>query len=103
MAADPPPPFTYWAPEGAVIRNGAPGVWYAELNGEMKVTYLGDACRASDYQRYVGGPLSGLPEKPEGVAWRVGCATCPRTADLRLDRMNVSFDETNRIIEIKCG
>lgn len=104
IEADPPPPFTYWAPAGSVIRNRAPGIWFAEVAGEAKATYVGDACRASEYQRYVGGPVSALPAKPTGANWVVACLTCPRTADLRLDRMDVAFDPmTNRVREIRCG
>lgn len=104
IEADPPPPFTYWAPEGAVIRNhGNPGLWVAFVDGRNVATYFGDQCRASEYQRYVGQPLTAMAAPPEGVELRTSCETCPVNGDLRPNRMNVLFDEaTQRITKIAC-
>lgn len=104
VEADPPPPFTYWAPEGAVIRNhGNPGVWVAYVEGRNVAYYFGDQCRASEWQRFVGQPLSVIPEPPEGVSIRTSCSTCAVTDDLRRDRINVVFEEaTQRVVGIAC-
>jgi hypothetical protein len=104
VEADPPPPFTYWAPEGSVIRNhGNPGLWIAELDGRSVKIYFGDQCRASEWQHLVGQPLSALPEPPAGMSVRTYCTTCAKTDDLRSDRINVVFaEETHRIVEIAC-
>jgi len=103
LEADPPPPFTYWAPEGSTIRNhGNPGLWVAYLNGRQ-IIYFGDACRASEWQRYVGEPLSSLPPAPEGMILRTYCTTCAKTDDLRQDRINVVFEQSTQVItEIAC-
>jgi hypothetical protein len=44
MAADPPPPFTYWAPENSTIRNHTrqPGIWIAESEDGSRKYYFGD-------------------------------------------------------------
>jgi hypothetical protein len=104
IEADPPPPFTYWAPDGAVIRNhGNPGVWVAYLDGRSVATYFGDECGASEFQRYIGEPLSTVPTPPEGVMMRAACSTCAVTDDLRRDRLNVVFEEdTQRVASIAC-
>jgi len=104
MEADPPPPFTYWAPEGSVIRNhGNPGLWVAYLNGRNVKTYFGDQCRASTWQYLVGQPVSALPRSPPGTELRASCTSCAVNDDLRPNRVNVLFDEaTQRITEIAC-
>jgi hypothetical protein len=103
VEADPPPPFTYWAPEGSTIRNhGNPGIWVAHLDGRQ-IIYFGDSCRASEWQRYIGQPLRALPPAPAGMTIRTICTTCANTDDLRQDRINVVFEEdTQRITEIAC-
>jgi hypothetical protein len=104
VEADPPPPFTYWAPEGAVIRNhGNPGLWVAYLDGRSVEIYFGDQCRASEWQHFVGQPLGAVPEPPAGISVRTSCSTCATTDDLRPDRINVVFDESSqRVVEIAC-
>jgi hypothetical protein len=103
VEADPPPPFTYWAPEGSVIRNhGNPGLWVAHLDGRQ-VIYFGDSCHASQWQHYVGQMLSSLPPAPAGMSIRTYCTTCAKHDDLRVDRINVVFEEaTQRITDIAC-
>ncbi len=107
MEADPPPPFTYWAPDNSTIRNHprVEGVWTAEIEGQPTRTYYGDQCRASEFQHFVGQPLEGLPEQASGVNWRMVCTeTCAMTSDLRRERTNVLYDEkTRRIASISCG
>ncbi|OJY74093.1 MAG: hypothetical protein BGP09_27230 [Rhizobium sp. 60-20] len=106
MAADPPPPFTYWAPENSTIRNHPrqPGIWIAESPGGGRKYYFGDQCRASEFQRFVGKPLDRLPAKPADATWRLTCSTCAATSDLGWTRMNVTYDEKTRTIaEIACG
>lgn len=106
VEADPPPPFTYWAPEGSTIRNhpDVPEIWIAERRDGARMYYFGDQCRASEWQRFVGQPLSALPPPPEGAERRVFCTNCAHTDDLRLHRMNIAFDEaTQRIEQIFCS
>jgi len=104
IEADPPPPFTYWAPEGAVIRNhGNAGVWVAYLDGRNIPTYFGDECRASELQRFVGQPLSAVPPPAEGIVIRTSCTTCAVNDDLQRNRVNVVFDEASeRVVSIAC-
>ncbi|QYF87025.1 hypothetical protein [Brevundimonas sp. PAMC22021] len=106
MAADPPPPFTYWAPEGATIRTHPrePTIWIAETPDGDRKFYFGDQCLASERQGWIGQPVDALPEPAEGSVWRIGCSTCEQTSDLRRDRLNISFDETSRlIVDVSCG
>jgi hypothetical protein len=104
IRADPPPPFTYWATDGAVIRNhGNPGVWVAYVDGVSVAMYFGDECRASELQRYVGQPVRAVPPPAPGVELRTTCTTCPVTDDLRRNRVNVVFDEeSQRVVSIGC-
>jgi hypothetical protein len=105
MEANPPPPFTYWAPEGATIRNhpNVPGIWNAFVEGRNVATYFGDQCRASGYQRFVGQPLQSMPQPAEDTELRVSCSDCPVNSDLRANRINVIFDQgTQKITQIAC-
>lgn len=106
MESDPPPPFTYWAPENSTIRNHPriAGVWIAEIEGQPTRYYYGDQCRASQFQHLVGQSLDALPRKPAGAIWRMACSTCAVTSDLGRERMNVSYDNDSRLItSISCG
>jgi hypothetical protein len=104
IEAEPPPSFTYWAPEGAVVKNHphAPGIWLAFLNGRNVASYYRDECHACEYQRFVGTPLSALPIMPEGVTLRASGVGCAVNSDLRRDRMNVQFDADLTITQIVC-
>jgi hypothetical protein len=105
MAANPPPPFTYWAPERSTIRNHPrqPGIWIAETQNGRRKFYFGDQCRASAFQKFVGRTIDALPEKPAGI-WRLICSKCGAPSDLAWTRMNVSYDQETRVIdEISCG
>lgn len=106
MQADPPPPFTYWAPEGATIRNHPrdPAIWIAEGAGGSQTYYFGDQCRASEHQDWIGRPVEALPERPDGDVWRVTCTTCAAQSDLSRDRLNIAYDDaTGRIVTVSCG
>lgn len=106
MAADPPPPFSYWAPENSTIRNHPRqrGIWIAESEDGSRKYYFGDQCRASEFQRFVGRTLNVLPDPPANATWRFVCSTCSNPSDLGWTRMNVSYDqETKTIEEISCG
>jgi hypothetical protein len=104
IAADPAPPFTYWAPEGATIRNhpNVPGLWQAFVGGKNVATYFGDACGASRLQAYVGKPLQSFPPSAPGAEVRTACETCPVHDDLRPSRINVIHDNAETIVKIAC-
>ncbi len=106
MEADPPPPFTYWAPDGSTIRNHPriEDVWIAEVADGQDRYYFGDQCHASRYQQFVGRPLADMPPAPEGSVWRIYCSTCAATSDLGFERLNVNYEEqTRKIVSISCG
>ena len=106
MAADPRPPFIYWAPRRSTIRNHPlqPGIWIAESTDGSRKYYFGDQCRASDFQRFVGQSVDALPQKPANATWRLACSTCARVSDMDWIRMNVTFDQQTRTInDISCG
>ncbi|WCM27347.1 hypothetical protein NDN01_25760 [Sphingomonas sp. QA11] len=106
MEADPVPPFTYWAPEGATIRNHPRqvGVWVAQGAGQPDRYYFGDQCGASGYQQFVGRSLAEMPSAPTGAVWRTHCSACAVTQDLAMARLNISFDERTQTIDrIACG
>jgi hypothetical protein len=96
MEADPPPPFTYWAPEGSVVRNhDVEGIWTADLDG-LRTYYFGDGCGASRLQRLVGQPVEAVPSDTAG--WRIVHTREAVTQDLRRDRTNVVYNEATRLI-----
>lgn len=106
MAADPQPPFTYWAPEASTIRNhpNDQGTWIAERADGSRKFYFGDQCRASERQDWVGQSIDTLPQTPPDQKWRTACTTCEVTSDLQRDRLNISYNEaTRRVIEVSCG
>ncbi|WP_433947432.1 hypothetical protein [Brevundimonas diminuta] len=106
MEADPPPAFTYWAPEGSTIRNHPqdPNIWIAEGTDGSRTYYFGDQCRASERQDWVGQPVETLPKPPVDAVWRIGTTTSPQTSDLRRERLNISVDEkTRRVARVACG
>jgi hypothetical protein len=62
------------------------------------------ACKADQYQRYVGRNRSELPQTPAGETWRVTCTTCPVTMDYNESRLNIVYDEPTGVIrQVKCG
>lgn len=106
MAADPPPPFIYWAPEGATIRNHPrdAATWIAETADGSRKFYFGDQCRASERQGWIGQTVDVLPKASGEQVWRIGCTTCAQTSDLTRERLNISYDEATRlVVEVSCG
>lgn len=106
MEANPPPPFTYWAPEGSTIINhpNGEGVWLAEQDGKPAAYYFGNQCRAAEFQQFVGQPVDSFPKSPKDQIWRFACTECAVTSDLLFGRLNISFDEDAQIVEgVSCG
>lgn len=113
VEADPPPPYTYWAPAGSTIRvhpnlragRGLPVSWIAEKGGRPLSYYHGDQCGAAAYQRFVGHPVMTLEQAgpPEGATLRLVCTQCAMLSDLGYGRMTVVFDDETRIVsDISC-
>ncbi|HEY0927165.1 I78 family peptidase inhibitor [Brevundimonas sp.] len=80
----------------------------APMDGSDPVPTLPDdgpaACKADQYQRYVGRNRSELPQTPAGETWRVSCTTCPVTMDYNPRRLNIVYDEATGVIrQVKCG
>jgi hypothetical protein len=106
MAADPQPPFTYWAPAHSTVRNHPrqPGIWVAESKGGSRKYYFGDQCRASEFQSFVGQSVDALPGRPANTKWRLACSTCAGLSDMDWMRINVTYDQqTRKINDISCG
>lgn len=54
--------------------------------------------------RSLVGTHVGAVSFPAGANVRIVCTTCPTTKDLRLDRLNIRFDETTGVIQsVDCG
>lgn len=106
MRADPPPPYTYWAPEGATIRNHPtqPDIWVAEIDGRPAAYYFGDDCGAAGRQAWVGRDLASLSGELPEASTRIQALGQPVTADLRRDRLNVMLDAPDgRVVRVECG
>lgn len=62
------------------------------------------ACKASDYQEYVGRNRSTIPTAPEGRIFRVLCTTCAATTDYRDNRVTFTYDDkTDIVTRVSCG
>lgn len=63
------------------------------------------ACKASDYQEYVGRNRSTIPaDAPRGRIFRVLCSSCAATMDFRDNRVNFTYDDkTNVVTRVSCG
>ena len=63
------------------------------------------ACKASDYQEYVGRNRSTIPaDAPRGRIFRVMCSSCAATMDYRDNRVNFTYDDkTNVVTRVSCG
>lgn len=63
------------------------------------------ACKAGDYQEYVGRNRSTIPaDAPRGRIFRVLCSTCAATMDYRDNRVTFTYDDdTNLITRVSCG
>jgi hypothetical protein len=105
MAADPPPPYTYWAPAGSTIRNhGNPGIWVAEVNGRQVATYFGDDCGAAQQQTWIGLSRKAIPAALPEAQRRVFEEGEPVTQDLRPNRLNIVIDpKTQTVTRIYCA
>lgn len=105
MLADPPPPYTYWAPEGAAIRNHPtqPGIWIAYIGGETGPYYFGDHCEAARRQAWVGRPIEQFAaELPSNS--RVYASGQAVTSNLIWDRLNVMLDKPGGVVlRVECS
>lgn len=99
MLANPAPPYTYWAPEGATIRNHPtqPGVWIAEVGGEPGPYYFGDRCGAARRQAWVGHPIAEFQGDLPANA-RVYSIEEVVTSNLVRDRLNVLLDRPGGVV-----
>lgn len=63
------------------------------------------ACKAGDYQEYVGRNRSTIPaDAPAGRIFRVLCSSCAATMDYRDNRVNFTYDDkTNVVTRVSCG
>ena len=63
------------------------------------------ACKAGDYQEYVGRNRSTIPaDAPRGRIFRVMCSSCAATMDYRDNRVNFTYDDkTNVVTRVSCG
>ena len=63
------------------------------------------ACKAGDYQEYVGRTRSTIPaDAPAGRTFRVLCSSCAATMDFRDNRVNFTYDDkTNVVTRVSCG
>lgn len=62
------------------------------------------ACKASDYQEYVGRNRSTIPTAPQGRIFRVLCSSCAATMDYRDNRVTFTYDDkTDIVTRVSCG
>lgn len=63
------------------------------------------ACKAGDYQEYVGRNRSTIPaEAPRGRIFRVLCSSCAATMDYRDNRVTFTYDDKTEIVtRVSCG
>ena len=62
------------------------------------------ACKASDYQEYVGRNRSTIPTAPAGRIFRTLCSTCAATMDYRENRVTFTYDDkTDVVTRVSCG
>jgi len=63
------------------------------------------ACKAGDYQEYVGRNRSTIPaDAPRGRIFRVMCSSCAATMDFRDNRVNFTYDDKTEIVtRVSCG
>ncbi|WP_034912677.1 I78 family peptidase inhibitor [Erwinia sp. 9145] len=62
-----------------------------------------DRCGASQYQQYVGKPLSSISSLKFGHAVRAIPHNSAVTMDFNLNRLNFLGDEKNNITKVYCG
>lgn len=62
------------------------------------------ACKAGDYQEYVGRNRSTIPAAPAGRIFRTLCSSCAATMDFRDNRVNFTYDDKTSIVtRVSCG
>ena len=62
------------------------------------------ACKAGDYQEYVGRNRSTIPAAPAGRIFRVLCSSCAATMDYRDNRVTFTYDDTTNVVtRVSCG
>ena len=62
-----------------------------------------DACGAADLQGLLGQPVTGQDFTGSAGAQRIMAEGSPMTMDYRHDRLNVTYDDADRITRIWCG
>lgn len=60
-----------------------------------------DTCGAAEVEPLIGQPITSY-EAPPGKAVRIIRPGDPVTMDFRPDRLNISLDETDRIVAVEC-
>lgn len=63
------------------------------------------ACKAGDYQDYVGRHRSTIPAAaPRGRIFRVQCSSCAATMDYRDNRVTFTYDDKTEVVtRVSCG
>ena len=62
------------------------------------------ACKAGDYQEYVGRNRSTIPAAPAGRIFRTLCSSCAATMDFRDNLVNFTYDDKTSIVtRVSCG
>ena len=62
------------------------------------------ACKAGDYQDYVGRNRSAIPAAPQGRIFRVLCSSCAATMDYRANRVSFTYDDKTEVVtRVSCG
>ena len=62
------------------------------------------ACKAGDYQDYVGRNRSTIPDAPAGRIFRVLCSSCAATMDYRDNRVTFTYDDKTEVVtRVSCG
>lgn len=84
---------------GALMALGA-----CAMSVETPVVEAGPSQCPAAANRSLVGTRVGAVSFPADANVRVVCTTCPTTRDLRLDRMNLRFDQATGIIKtVDCG
>ena len=74
-------------------------------NGDFTVIDLtdGEPCAAEQFQNLIGQPVDEIDRTSLPSPSRVYGPEDAITMDYRIDRLNVVFDATRTVIEVKCG
>lgn len=71
--------------------------------GAAQTVDADDTCGASQYQNYVGKPMSLLEAEQMGTKARVIAYNSAVTMDFNLSRLNFLGDRDDKIIRVYCG